>query len=242
MCADGCREAHGAADLPTVRLALDWDEQEDYIREAVVEAAFASLEEGHATRLSILARMKHFWQSLIARHAYRRYQIPEMAWQCSGHPQLVAQMHDSASVEEFISSAAAARAIASVGDTQVQLGEWTSMLYTINNTEAARFDLELNVMPGHNVRFAYAAVTIRLDDTAMRVLELGPRMVEAKDPVVVRKGTGSKWTMEVKVGHAPYVSGGVSGAHTSNVSHEGKTYPCRVVGSVAGLDRVRYCI
>ena len=218
MHADGCREAHNV-------LALEWDEQEDCNRAIVPPGR------GHATHLSIFARIKHLWQF---REQYNS----------GGFGLFRGAPHDY-SVDDTSISAAAAREIASVGDTQVQLGEWTSVKCTVKDTEAAHFELEFSVLPGYKVRLAYAAIAIRLDDTTMRVLEMGPRLVEARDHVAVRNGTETKCSVDIKIvnapkdSHAPSVSGDVSGARTSSISHEGKTYPCRVKGSVAGLSHVR---
>ena len=135
--------------------------------------------------------------------------------------------------------AAAATDVASVGKTLVQLSTWTCESCEVNGTQAARFDVRFSVGPGRNARLDDATVTIRLEDKGLKVLELGPEEVQAKDPVKVNSSTESKVALEGKAGHAPVATAGPSVSRTSKISREGMVYPCRIKASVAGLSYAR---
>ena len=135
--------------------------------------------------------------------------------------------------------AAAAKDVVSVGKTLVQLSTWTCTECEANGRQAARFDVIFNVLPGHGARLASATVIIRLEHKAMEVLELGPEMVQAKDPVRWHITTKNEGSLKLEGGHAPVANVAASVGHTSTVLHEGLTYPCRVKAGVPGLSYAR---
>ena len=135
--------------------------------------------------------------------------------------------------------AAAAVDVGRVGKTLVQLSAWTCTEGEVEGTQAALFEVEFIVVPGRGARLDYAQLTIKLDDPCLKILELGPTEVLAKDPVEKHRTTTGNCGFHLTGGHAPVATGGVNLSRTSNFSRKGKTYPCRVKATAAGLTYAR---